>query len=43
MNVRQFDDYLALARKVFPKASAELKAGLLPFPHAVCEMVCRVD
>jgi len=43
MNVRRFDEYLTLARKLFPKASAELQAGLLPFPHAVCAMVCRKD
>jgi hypothetical protein len=41
MNVRRFDDYLILARKVFPNAAADLRAGLLPFPHSVCEMICR--
>ena len=43
MNVRHFDEYLALARKVFPNASASLDAGLLPFPHAVCQLICRKD
>ena len=43
MNVRRFDAYLALARKVFPQAAATLEAGLLPFPHAVCQMVCRKE
>jgi SAM-dependent methyltransferase len=41
MNVRHFDEYLALARKVFPNVTAELNAGLLPFPHSACQMVCR--
>jgi SAM-dependent methyltransferase len=42
-NVRHFDQYLALAQKVFPQATATLEAALLPFPHAVCEIVCRKE
>jgi SAM-dependent methyltransferase len=43
VNVRHFDDYLALARKSFPGAVAELEASLLPFPRAACKIVCRKD
>lgn len=43
LNVREFDQYLALARTVFPTATAELDAALLPFPRAVCQMICRKD
>ena len=39
-NVRHFDSYLALARKVFPNPTAVLDASLLPFPHAICQLVC---
>ncbi len=42
-NVRHFDEYLALARKVFPEARAELEANLLPFPRAVCKIICRTN
>lgn len=39
-HVRDFNSYASLARKVFPSATASLTAGLLPFPHAVCEVTC---
>jgi SAM-dependent methyltransferase len=43
MNLRRFEDYVTLARRVFPIVAAELRAALLPFPHSVCQMVCRKE
>jgi SAM-dependent methyltransferase len=40
MNVRQADAYEALARKQFDDVKPDLIRGFLPFPYAVCVLVC---
>jgi 2-polyprenyl-3-methyl-5-hydroxy-6-metoxy-1,4-benzoquinol methylase len=42
-NVRTFDQYVALARQVFPSARGTLDASLLPFPRSVCVLACRKE